>query len=83
MTTRGASAQTAREVLRSASSSGPGFAFVATAARSHDLARLLDLVRRGRLRVPVDRVFPMDRIADAHRYAESREVRGKVVVTVA
>ena len=55
---------------------------MATAARSQDLARLLDLVRRGRLRVPVDRVFPLDRIADAHRYAEGGEVQGKVVVTV-
>ena len=81
VTTRVASVRTAREVVRSAVR-GPRFAFVATAARSQDLARLLDLVRRGRLRVPVDRVFPLDRIADAHRYAESGEVRGKVVITV-
>jgi NADPH:quinone reductase-like Zn-dependent oxidoreductase len=82
VTTRVASVRTAREVVRSAVVRGPQFAFVATAARSQDLARLLDLVRRGRLRAPVDRVFPLDRIADAHRYAESGEVRGKVVITL-
>ena len=37
----------------------------------------------GRLRVPVDRVFPLERIVEAHAYAESGHVRGKVVVTVA
>jgi len=82
VTTRVASVRSAREVVRSAVDRGPRFAFVATAARSQDLAQLLDLVRRGRLRVPVDRVFPLDRIAEAHRYAEGGEVRGKVVVTV-
>jgi NADPH:quinone reductase-like Zn-dependent oxidoreductase len=61
---------------------GPRFAFVATAARSADLAHLLELVRAGVLRVPVDRVLPMAEIVEAHRYAEGREVRGKVVVTI-
>jgi NADPH:quinone reductase-like Zn-dependent oxidoreductase len=61
---------------------GPRFTFVATSARSADLAHLLELVRTGRLRVPVDRVLPMAEIADAHRRAEGREVLGKVVVSV-
>ena len=33
--------------------------------------------------MPVDRVFPLERIVEAHAYAESGHVRGKVVVTVA
>ena len=56
--------------------------FVATAARSADLAHLLELVRTGRLRVPVDRTFPIAEAATAHRYAESGSVRGKVVLTL-
>jgi NADPH:quinone reductase-like Zn-dependent oxidoreductase len=82
VTTRVAAVGTARELALGAVRRGPRFAFVATSARSQDLTRLLDLVRRGLLRVPVDRVVPLDQIADAHRYAESREVRGKVVVTI-
>lgn len=82
VTTRVASAQTARELVVGAVRRGPRFAFVATAARSQDLARLMELVRSGRLRVPVDRVFPLARIAEAHAYMESGQVRGKVVVTV-
>jgi NADPH:quinone reductase-like Zn-dependent oxidoreductase len=82
VTTRVASVQTARELALGAVRRGPRFAFVATSARSQDLAHLLDLVRRGLLRVPVDRVVPLEKIEEAHRHAESREVRGKVVVTI-
>jgi NADPH:quinone reductase-like Zn-dependent oxidoreductase len=39
-------------------------------------------VRTGRLRVPVDRVFGLADIADAHRHAEGGDARGKIVVTV-
>lgn len=61
---------------------GPRFAFVATTARTGDLAHLLELVRTGRLRVPVYRVVPLADIAMAHRRAESRDVQGKVVVAI-
>jgi NADPH:quinone reductase-like Zn-dependent oxidoreductase len=82
VTTRVASPRTAGAIVRGVVHRGPRVAFVATAARSQDLAHLLELVRTGRLRVPVDRVFPLAEIAEAHRYAESGEVRGKVVVAV-
>lgn len=59
---------------------GPGrFAAVMTAARSQDLAHLAALVDAGRLRIPIDQVFPMDEAAAAHRHAE-RAVAGKVVI---
>ena len=38
-------------------------------------------VEAGKLRPVVDRVLPMDRIADAHQAIENREVFGKVVLT--
>lgn len=55
------------------------FAAVMTAARSQDLAHLAALVDSGQLRIPVDRTFPMDQAAAAHRHAEGG-VRGKVVI---
>ena len=82
VTTRVTSSRTARELVRTRVRRGPRFAFVATAARSQDLARLLELVRTGRLRVPVDRVFGLADIAGAHRHAEGGDARGKIVVTV-
>lgn len=36
----------------------------------------------GALKPAIDRTFPFDRIADAHRYMESGEQVGKIVVTV-
>ncbi|PTA67593.1 NADP-dependent oxidoreductase [Deinococcus arcticus] len=61
----------------------PRLATMHTAERGLDLAFLARLIEGGELRVPVDRVFALDDIAAAHRYAEGDEVRGKVVVAVA
>ena len=47
-----------------------------------DLREVLDLMDRGYFRPAVDKVFPMDRIADAHRYLETASQAGKVVVTI-
>jgi NADPH:quinone reductase-like Zn-dependent oxidoreductase len=47
-----------------------------------DFAGLLELFHRKELRPPViDRVFPIDRAADAHAYLESRKAFGKIVLT--
>jgi NADPH:quinone reductase-like Zn-dependent oxidoreductase len=81
VTTRVVSAANARALVAGAlRRRGPRSAFVATAARSADLAHLLELVRTERLRVPVDRVLPLAEIAQAHRAAEGPHARGKVVV---
>jgi NADPH:quinone reductase-like Zn-dependent oxidoreductase len=50
------------------------------------LARAQQYVFRGLqgklLRPQIDRIFPLDAIADAHRYMESNRQRGKIVVRV-
>lgn len=46
------------------------------------LAGLDDLAASGRLRVEIDRVFPLEKAAAAHRYAESSHGAGKVVLEV-
>ena len=53
-----------------------------TMGGSHELATVLSLVAEGRLRPVVDRVFPLEQIASAHRHLASREAFGKVVLTV-
>ena len=47
------------------------------------LIPILELVARGQLRPVVDRTFPLEQAADAHRYLDRREQFGKVVLTVA
>jgi synaptic vesicle membrane protein VAT-1 len=42
---------------------------------------LLGELRAGRLRPVVAKTFPLDRVADAHRYIQSRQNIGKVVLT--
>lgn len=46
------------------------------------LGRLLELVAQGRLRVEIDRTFPLVRAADALAASKDGHVRGKVVITV-
>jgi len=44
------------------------------------VARHLDDIARGELKVVVDRTFPLADAADAHAYIESRQAFGRVVL---
>jgi NADPH:quinone reductase len=45
-------------------------------------AFILDGLATGKLAPVIDRVFPLDQIVEAHRYLESNQQFGKIVVTV-
>jgi NADPH:quinone reductase len=58
-----------------------GAEMVVNPERTHALvARLIDRVASGELRVVIDRTFPLADAADAHRYVESRQAFGRVVL---
>lgn len=44
------------------------------------IAALMDRVAAGELEVVIDRVFPLEEAADAHRYIESRQAFGRVLL---
>jgi reticulon-4-interacting protein 1, mitochondrial len=46
------------------------------------LVEIGKLVDAGRIRPLVDRVYPMDSIAEAHRYCETKQAQGKIVVQI-
>jgi NADPH:quinone reductase-like Zn-dependent oxidoreductase len=49
---------------------------------SADLDVLRRLIEEGNVRTIIDRIYPLEQIADAHRYFESGASRGRVVITV-
>lgn len=51
--------------------------------RAEDLQQLAELAVAGHYKPVIDRSFPLDRIADAHRLVEAGHKRGNVVITVA
>lgn len=61
-----------------------GFALVAGPApeEAEDVRHLAELAAAGRYRTVVDRVYPLEQAAEAHRYVDTGRKRGSVILTV-
>ena len=47
-----------------------------------DLEFLAGLVAQGKIKIFIDKQFPLERVADAHRYAESGQKKGNIAISV-
>ena len=50
--------------------------------QKQSLQQFIDAVESGDIRITLDRTFKLDEIIEAHKYMESNQAKGKIVVEI-
>ncbi|MFT5722257.1 MAG: NADPH2:quinone reductase, partial [Motiliproteus sp.] len=73
---------TATQVIDAAEARGCRAASLRVLPNAVQLSQLLGLMAQGLLTLQVDKILPLQQVAEAHRYSETGRAQGKIILTL-